>query len=1371
MLPIGATNILNRLLFEVSTYKVHYDEQRLFRTLLSSLTSFIGLMPSPIFNESPQLLKFIAEGVTQFETDFHLSTQIQFLKLVAKVVASIGNNQLPSPLASLFKSSSPIFATIPYSQNCTLLEVNVDTVHAVFASKQVQLVSQVYLFLVDQMKQSFVQLAHESPKNIDKSERYLLFGLACLQKIACDPLDLFGVHLFTPTIFEFLSKDVRPFGGPSGLDSARNLAFNCSKIQTAIFTLLIRHMRAHSYFVANSELVESSSSMGKMAKTSKYLTKFLDELTQILASDCDFVDSNVRLLALNATTEVVNQITNYRPSLLRHETIHRILNSVVRSTAIDDREALLCAVNCLSSLFPFSKFISRRLFIDLFEICLLNVGSNDERISNISLNLVEQLAISLQTGNLLEENALPSVAEQVETDEKLLVSPFSGVLNNFTGKFRYPDFQSRQISPAMFSTVVSYLLQNTTSRPRLSNFLDIHSFTAPNGQVVTSPRFYFLTWLTALCDLASHCVMGKLKTQLGKPQDTLLAFELQFKKLAEEVLARDQGKKKLSISAATVCLDQNRRMLDLLDHLERAMYNAFEGTAVVTAPPPKHIRSFFVTNRGTCEEWLSRVRFSVMNTAIACGAYEAAVRHGFAILNDWRKNGPTTTHTIPVAVGLTFCFCKLRSPALISGLHAYSGEVCNRKLSWLKPAVTFCSERYEQCIQQAQSRLEEYINSGTPASDSHASLSDRVFIVEFLLKLSIECFESLHDWDAFELWRDGIVSQLQQSEGLEHLAKDLQTSYLTDIAGLHQFNFDNLTTSNKQVEGWSFDDVIRSIKQQNIQLIATIANETNQQRPKNFEQQSQAIRDSLSHLVKVTTSASGLPSVSCLRDIATVLMETRLISGSSEEMDISLISSLCDEFFASHICPDTSAFGGVKVNDQVSLKSAIDVITASKIKQHLSENYDCGDHCLVNAAAVRLARKQGLNNFAEKLLLSQLQNHVYLIGGEIPPETSDGCIDRLSQMPMDLLRQKCRSVFSLRCEYVKLFKENGQPLMAAEAALQLALPGLSVLQNGSNHQLIANCCARQLLLVAKWLQTDSDFSSQVTQALNHRYVGTSIKPTLVERLQLLKQLMDRSLPLSKLSLGHVMSPTEHLIGQLLAMAANQSPTSSKAWMQMAGWCHLWGRKAIADASNNGLQLSEEEYETLVQCLPAEISSDSDTFAGITKIITKLESGHISKENDGDESDYRRDSAVIEQRLLECYPQLTPETISVLLAIWRAARQRLFTLYNMAAVAYFSFVNLNPQITEQTALASLRLLRLLAKHAWELQQILENSLQSSPVGPWRAIVPQLFARLGHPEPYVRRAIADLLCRIAVTAPHDIVYPAVAGLFIFFQSLHT
>lgn len=45
--------------------------------------------------------------------------------------------------------------------------------------------------------------------------------------------------------------------------------------------------------------------------------------------------------------------------------------------------------------------------------------------------------------------------------------------------------------------------------------------------------------------------------------------------------------------------------------------------------------------------------------------------------------------------------------------------------------------------------------------------------------------------------------------------------------------------------------------------------------------------------------------------------------------------------------------------------------------------------------------------------------------------------------------------------------------------------------------------------------------------------------------------------------------------------------------------------------------------------------------------------------------------------------------------------------------------------------------------------------------FQIIIPQLFSRLNHHEPYVRKRVSELLCRVARDSPHLIIFPAVVG----------
>ena len=173
---------------------------------------------------------------------------------------------------------------------------------------------------------------------------------------------------------------------------------------------------------------------------------------------------------------------------------------------------------------------------------------------------------------------------------------------------------------------------------------------------------------------------------------------------------------------------------------------------------------------------------------------------------------------------------------------------------------------------------------------------------------------------------------------------------------------------------------------------------------------------------------------------------------------------------------------------------------------------------------------------------------------------------------------------------------------------------------------------------------------------------------------------------------------------------------------------------------------------------------------------------------------------LKKQLLASCPSLRDPSlgsrVDEIVANWRRVSNRIYGHYQVAAEAYFEYLKLTSPSSpdpktesvapdgsadatasdasssaskcradgiggEGAVTATLRLLRLLVKHAGELRVELEAGLAKTPTMPWRSIVPQLFSRLNHPESYVRRSITELLCRIAADTPHLIVYPAVVG----------
>ena len=82
-------------------------------------------------------------------------------------------------------------------------------------------------------------------------------------------------------------------------------------------------------------------------------------------------------------------------------------------------------------------------------------------------------------------------------------------------------------------------------------------------------------------------------------------------------------------------------------------------------PTPQAVRGFFRMNRGTCQEWLSRIRANLVIMAIHAGLPAAAVRHGYEALSDLN---PQSVEFWIMLVRVVQALVQLRSWEAIHGI-------------------------------------------------------------------------------------------------------------------------------------------------------------------------------------------------------------------------------------------------------------------------------------------------------------------------------------------------------------------------------------------------------------------------------------------------------------------------------------------------------------------------------------------------------------------------------------------------------------------------------------------------------------------------------------------------------------------------------
>lgn len=299
--------------------------------------------------------------------------------------------------------------------------------------------------------------------------------------------------------------------------------------------------------------------------------------------------------------------------------------------------------------------------------------------------------------------------------------------------------------------------------------------------------------------------------------------------------------------------------------------------------------------------------------------------------------------------------------------------------------------------------------------------------------------------------------------------------------------------------------------------------------------------------------------------------------------------------------------------------------------------------------------------------------------------------------------------------------------------------------------------AKSILTLAKWIQAEwKEISGQLKQVYrarqqqNHTGLSTLSKNiyNLID-LPAVNSLEDEYPRIESESTVNIgVGEPDFILGQLYHLSSVQAPEVAKSWAALASWAYRWGRKVVDNASQGeGVRLLPREKSEVQNLLPDNIAEeDKEKIYGILGQAVCRPAGiqdeditlQITENEDNEEDDM---VDVIWRQLLTSCPWLSDldeNATEGLIKVWRKVVDRIFSLYKLSCSAYFTFLKLNagqvpldeedPRLhlrntSEQSTddvivMATLRLLRLLVKHAGELRQYLEHGLETTPTAPWR-----------------------------------------------------
>ncbi|XP_048465617.1 serine/threonine-protein kinase SMG1 [Rhincodon typus] len=1435
------TDVLLRVVNCVTTAKQVFFSEAVLTAANECVCVLLGSMDSDIAKHCEITITY---GLDQLDSCqmFGAEYIISVLNLLTLIVEQI-NTKLPASFVERLFSPHSKLLQLRFHREKEVVSAAQYVYQAVLSLKNIPVLETAYKLILGEMTcalNSLLQgltlplvcseIQHEAFRDRtfkeENAEFVIIFDLSALTTIGNAKNSLIGMWALSPTVFALLSDNLTIVHA--------NLAVHYPAIQYGVLYTLYSHCTRHDHFISSS-LSSSSPSLFDGAvistvtmATKKHFSIILNLLGMLLSKD--ILNHDVRKLLLTWALEVsilMKKSETYAP-LFAIPSFHKFCKGLLSNAVHED--ASICLQAC-SSLQIVSTSLPNDLLQRCVDVCRVQLVHCGVRVRQAFGKLLKTIPLDVALSN------------SNHTEVQGISLAISGHMSKAP---------SNTFHPQDFSDLISFILYGSCHRIGKDHWLErlFHSCQRLDKYDQSSiPRNLLKTeavlWQWAVWEAAQFTVLSKLRTPLGRAQDTFQTIEGIIRSLAAHTLNPDHDISQWTTADNDDGHTSNQLrlilLLQFLENLEKLMYNAYEGCANALTAPPKVIRTFFYTNRQTCHDWLTRIRVAIMRVGLLAGQPAVTVRHGFDLLTEMKNSSVSQGNEMEVTVMMIVeALCELNCPEAIQGMAVWSSAVLAKSLSWINSVAQQAEGRFEKASNEYQEQLcamtgvdccikgldksllkvsiaSTGSNLASPKHTGNTESKKTVLtkqsdtspeIVNYLANKACECYISLSDWPAVEEWQNGILALKKSTNGSSiHLKADFNY-----IRALGSFECGDFPACQEQLELLPGEDInfINGAAKEKLdmkKLLPNVMSPDPRELQKAIEvqlmrsavcfsstieqtEQEKKLQNSTENTVRylkqmarvavgplrlsTLSMAGSLPMLSTLQLYCSTALENTVTNKlSTEDCLLPLYSEALQSCRQHDVRPWLQALRYTVFQARVAEKLKG---SSTSINGHLME---------LGLTAVKFARKQGNVLLATKLLEQCSKTSLS------DANTTQDLVHLFKQMSLHgTVHEKWGP--ELDIEKSKLLYTAGHSTHAMEMLSSCAIAYCKSSKAES-------AVAKSILTLTKWIQAEwKEMSVQLKQVFRaQQQKSITGLPTLAKSIHTLAELTPPNLMEEAACPKMVVESTvnigvgepDFVLGQLYHLSAVQAPEIAKSWAALASWAYRWGRKVVDNASQGeGVPLLAREKIDVQNLLPENTSEeDTEVIYGILGQAmcrpTGIQDEDLALQINDDEEDDMVE--VIWRQLMTNCPWLGDQDESViegLIEVWRKVVDRIFNLYKLSCKAYFTFLKLNagqvhvdgedPKVmlnntpTKQSnddviVMATLRLLRLLVKHAGELREGLEHGLATTPTAPWRGIIPQLFSRLNHPEVYVRQSICNLLCRVAQDSPHLILYPAIVG----------
>ncbi|KRX24577.1 Serine/threonine-protein kinase smg-1 [Trichinella nelsoni] len=968
-------------------------------------------------------------------------------------------------------------------------------------------------------------------------------------------------------------------------------------------------------------------------------------------------------------------------------------------------EFLCMLVQIFYSRFRYPKIVREKLYAT---ILLASCYSCDERVSRglqdilpeFSYDDPDERAIMLKMAN----NAQLSSNDQQPASSHLFATLMDFVLLNIDAS------ELTIYHLKYFTDTAKFMIQYCSTRTEVEVLINEYP-----GSV----------WMMALTMLANCCIENRLKTIYGPKSSSILHLvEIALGSVTRVASSSDRTQQADQLSAERLHSVQCNFLLYFVEILYKMMYRCY-----TNIDPQAHVGlgSFYRINWNSFDAYFRKIRPSIVGLASRQGEYETVLMW----ISRLSSSDPILDETPPWGIysfllNVVDAYVMLQAAPSVIGFSHW----IENKLKIDDQLIKICSHKASEQYEITASMLTDWVMSVESGNNSNPDVVDVLSVqIKYCYEEIVDCFVKLGDWSMAATW----LKRGKQSCGVPVYKWQPLVDYIERMANLAA----NLEKREAKIDGGDGD-----VDQQ--QLV--------KKRPTDYRNFLCYVDCTFLNIME--NNELGSDGMEEKLHILQQDLETRRFLCSTYMKPLSLCKDYELRLDIIKVLENACRWQNWILGPVDTSQLRIDQLTVMYSFFCMTNVLPCGrEVCLSDfcTSFAKRARKTGNLN----LCLRIWRRHF-------------GC-NSTAELCSFLLVLIARYSQALDCavEVAKLLWEQSRGAgcdQRVDSALKFLTQAVAVAvwanipsTDGSTKSTPTtanvdgvdddNDCdddddyvddniplAKGLVVLASWLG-DVQFGKRHLPPPNNDDAEIAFQALFQSRLQQLQTEFDLNDNIAD--------------GVALSLAVQFCRTSVKAHHHYVGWLNSIIFSLVEEKEGfHAFRLSSKEKQFITSLLSAKSKVNLDNVLLLLETV-RSEQNQLTW------------NVICPDVRKVCTSSFALEKLH---EWWEARHGHLFNLYNTLCESYFVILRNNYPDDFITVDATIQIIRLVTSHYTDLKDCLHDGFSSVDVGCWkrRAVIPQLFAHLGHRNAGVRTLFADVLCSMAVEFPAMVIYPALAGL---------